>query len=471
MLSSIFFAAVLLVGGCSHAGQVAPTPVADVRPSQVAPTSAEAVLAPAADHHLHLASPFTVEVLTPTPAPPVSAELPAALRDLLSRRELQAPPTLELVSSLYTRDAVARARRGGGWVSGTIAIARLLTDYGPGYRLLPVTHEMRGDTGYVAGYFVRGRGYNATFQFSLRREAGVWKIAVDNIIPIPPVMVPQPSTAQALIAELDAAGIRYGLVHSAGYFFAAPGFFGSGDEEASVRAENDWTSQQIAQYPDRLMGFCGVSPLREYAVREIERCSRLPGMVGVKLHFGASAVSLRDPDHVEKVRRIFSEANRLRLPIAAHVQEVPVQEYGRAQAEILLNQIIPAAPDVAIQIMHMAANGPGYGSDSAFEVLAAAREAGDPRMRNVYVDVALSVVAATPPETLELVARRLRQFGLDHVLFGSDRAPGVNGDEPRTAWQAFLRLPLTAEEFRTVAGNVAPYLRQSIGRAPAAARR
>lgn len=399
----------------------------------------------------------------------ISAELPAALKDLLSRRELKTTPTPEFVSSLYTRDAIVRSRRGGGWVSGQIPITRLLRDYGPGFRLLPVAHDLRGDTGSVAGYFVRGtRSYNATFQFALRREGGAWKITVENIIPIPPIMAPQPGTAEAVIAKLDAAGIGYGVIHSAAYFFAAPGFVGSGDEETSVRAENDWVSQQVSQYPSRLVGFCGVNPLREYSVREIERCSRLPGMAGVKLHFANSGVTLRDPAHADKVRGIFSEANRLRLPIAAHVQEVQVQEYGRAQAEILLNQIISSAPDVVIQIMHMAASGPTYGSDSAFEVLAAAREARDPRMRNVYVDVATSVVAATPPATMEVVARRLRQFGLDHVLFGSDWVAGVeNENEPTPLWQAFLKLPLTPEEFRTVAGNVAPYLRASAGKARA----
>jgi predicted TIM-barrel fold metal-dependent hydrolase len=244
------------------------------------------------------------------------------------------------------------------------------------------------------------------------------------------------------------------------YFFASPDHIGLEEEEAAVRAENDWTAQQVGQYPDRLVGFCGVNPLREYSIREIERCSRLPGMIGVKLHFANSSVTLSDPEHAERVRRLFAAANRLRLPIAAHVEEIRLQEYGRAQAEILLNQIFPAAPDVIIQIMHMAGSGPGYLRDPAFEVFAAAREAADPRMRKVYVDVASNVVAATPPESLELVARRLRQFGLSHVLFGSDRLPGVANEEPKTAWQSFLRLPLTPDEFTTVAQNEAPYFRR-----------
>jgi predicted TIM-barrel fold metal-dependent hydrolase len=287
-------------------------------------------------------------------------------------------------------------------------------------------------------------------------EGGTWRIVVDNTIPTAPVMAPHAVTADSLIAELDAAGITYGVILSVAYFFASPDYIGSRDEETSVRAENDWTSAQAARYPDRLVAFCGVNPLKPYSVQEIERCARLPRMVGVKLHFGNSRVTLLNPAHVDALRRFFAVANRLRLPIVAHIEEF--QDYGRAQAEIFLNQILPAAPDIPIQIAHMAGAAPGY-RDASFEVFATARQSGDPRMKNVFVDVASNVVAGSSREELELIARRLRQFGFDRVLFGSDRLPTLAGDDPRTAWLSFRRLPLTDDEFRIVARNVAPYLR------------
>jgi predicted TIM-barrel fold metal-dependent hydrolase len=320
-----------------------------------------------------------------------------------------------------------------------------------------VTYDVRGTTGYVAGYFARGDRYRATFQLSLRMEGGSWRIAVDNVIPTAPVIAPRPVTSDSLIAELNTAGIRYGVILSLAYFFAGPDYVGSGDEEASVRAENDWTSAQAAQHPDRLVGFCGVNPLKPYSTQEIERCARLPRMVGVKLHFGNSQVTLQNPEHVEALRRLFAVANRLRLPIIAHIAEF--KDYGREQAEIFLTEILPAAPDIPIQIAHMAGAGPGYGPDAAFAVFASARQSGDARMKNVFVDVASNVVAGSSREEMELVAKRLRQFGLDHVLFGSDRIPTLLNEDPRTAWLSFRRLPLTDDEFSIIARNVAPYLR------------
>jgi predicted TIM-barrel fold metal-dependent hydrolase len=120
---------------------------------------------------------------------------------------------------------------------------------------------------------------------------------------------------------------------------------------------------------------------------------------------------------------------------------------------------LPAAPDIPVQIAHMAATGPGYTSDDAMEVFANAAAAGDPRMKNVYFDVASDVIESSPPSVLEIVAKRLRQVGMKKVLFGSDWSPGSQNESPQKAWQSFRRLPLTEEEFTTVANNVAPYFK------------
>src|SRR5215475_15163662 len=62
-------------------------------------------------------------------------------------------------------------------------------------------------------------------------------------------------TASELVAYLDAAGIRRALVLSVAYQFANPNRPAVEDEYTKVRAENDWTSRQVARFPDRLRGF------------------------------------------------------------------------------------------------------------------------------------------------------------------------------------------------------------------------
>ena len=61
-----------------------------------------------------------------------------------------------------------------------------------------------------------------------------------------------------------------------------------------VRAENDWTAAQVAQFPDRLVAFCSFNPLREYALAELNRCAKSGSFRGLKLHFNTSGVNLHN---------------------------------------------------------------------------------------------------------------------------------------------------------------------------------
>ena len=67
-------------------------------------------------------------------------------------------------------------------------------------------------------------------------------------------------SASDLIAHLDAAGIRRAVVLSVAYSFANPNKPPVADEYARVKAENDWTSAQVAKYPDRLRGILEREP-------------------------------------------------------------------------------------------------------------------------------------------------------------------------------------------------------------------
>jgi len=98
-------------------------------------------------------------------------------------------------------------------------------------------------------------------------------------------------TASDLVARLDEAAIDRAIVFSLAYQFSPPNQSALREAYERVKAENDWTSRQIAQYPGRLRGFCSVDPLKDYAPREIVRCAGDPHLrYGLKLHFGYSDV-------------------------------------------------------------------------------------------------------------------------------------------------------------------------------------
>jgi uncharacterized protein len=269
-----------------------------------------------------------------------------------------------------------------------------------------------------------------------------------------------PLDADDLIPLLDSAGIRRAVVLSVAYMYGSPRRTVE-NEYAKVRAENDWTAAQAARYPDRLIAFCGFNPLKDYALEELARCAadRRFGR-GIKLHFGNSDVQLDEPAHVERLRQVFRAANEHGMAIVVHMRASISRKrpYGAAQARIFLEQLLPLAADVPVQIAHLAGTGPGYDdppADSAMAVLADAVR-GNRYARRLWFDVAGVVDAEISPMHAALVARRIRQVGIERVLYGSDGAVGENL-RPRQSWAAFRGLSLTDDEIARIADNVAPY--------------
>jgi predicted TIM-barrel fold metal-dependent hydrolase len=141
-----------------------------------------------------------------------------------------------------------------------------------------------------------------------------------------------------LIAQLDEAGIRRAAVFSVAYGFGNPNRPAVEHEYDTVKAENDRVARDVARYPDRLRGFCGVNPLKDYALTEIARCARMPSMrYGLKLHFGNSDVMLDNQAHVAKLREVFRAANDARMAIVVHMRSSVTRQraYGAAQVRKL----------------------------------------------------------------------------------------------------------------------------------------
>jgi predicted TIM-barrel fold metal-dependent hydrolase len=158
---------------------------------------------------------------------------------------------------------------------------------------------------------------------------------------------------------------------------------------------------------------------------------------------------------------VFQAANTHGMAIVVHLRSSVNQKrpYGANEAKTFLDQLIPAAPDVIVQIAHLAGAG-GYDDprvDEAVSMLSAAVAAKDRRMARVFIDIS-GIWLENWTTHVDLMARRVRELGIDRILYGSDGAAGGNLP-PREAWAAFRKLPLSEPEFAAIAGNVAPYLK------------
>lgn len=446
------------MAGCAHAtGELPRSAGSGSVPSGIVADTG--FVRPLVDHHKHLPSVAAARLVSTAPQPAV--ELPPELARLLGERT-RAWNDSTALGRLYTDESTLLVPNDGtaDWVRGRSAVAaQVARTYDRSYRITPIRYAVQGNGGFIAGYLTRGDG-DSTLHFgsihlSLERGGdGAWRIAAET-----PAFEAQrsivPLTAEHLIAEMDAAGVRRAVVLSVAYWFGSPRFQLS-DEVARVRAENDYTARQVARYPDRLVGFCSISPLKDYAVAEIERCASELRLRGLKLHFGSSRVDVTNPEHVAKVRAVFAAANRLRLPITVHSRAVTSLPYGSENARIFLEQILPAAPDVPVTVAHLW--GGASFSQPALETFAAAVAARAPQTKNLYFDVTEAAPIVVDSDTaMAAVARAIRQIGVERILWGSDMAPP--GTPMRRAWLDFRALPLTDREFRIIASNVAPYLR------------
>ncbi|MFN3325571.1 MAG: amidohydrolase family protein [Bryobacteraceae bacterium] len=448
--ASAAIVAALLLGSCATDRPEASRTVAMAEPL------------PRVDHHQHLLSPAAARIVS-TPIAS-ETEVPADVADLLTRRARFSADPAQL-APVFAEDVLLYGFGMGGWIRGREAAAQFVSlNFAPGYRLLPISYVARGGVIEVAGYYARGEGETlrrpGNFSMNIVRERdGTLRIAAETPVFPGPTVTP-PIDGASLVAMLDAAGVQRAVVLSNAYYFDGlitvlrPG--SSANVHDQVRAENDWTAEQVARFPDRLTAFCSFNPLADHAMDELERCARNPIFKGFKLHFGTSGVDVLERRQVERLVQLFTALNRAGKPVLAHLAASPA--YSGEHSRIFLDEVLPAAPDIPVIIAHLW-GGAGY-VDEALEVYADAVAAGHPAARNLYFDLAqIAMVEGRSEENLRRITHRMRQIGFDRLLWGADGAapPGM---PPRAVWEDFrAKMPLTDEEFRMIAGNVLPALR------------
>ena len=124
----------------------------------------------------------------------------------------------------------------------------------------------------------------------------------------------------------------------------------------------------------------------------------------------------------------------------------------------MISWVSPSAPDVQIQIAHLW--GGADVSEDALGVFADAVSSGDSRARNLYFDLTeMDRAIGDSEDTWARIADRIRQIGMERILYGSDMRHHPLGPPSTLGWSRLARaLPLTDAEIADIADNVAPYL-------------
>jgi predicted TIM-barrel fold metal-dependent hydrolase len=271
-----------------------------------------------------------------------------------------------------------------------------------------------------------------------------------------PALLNPRSGADAL-RVMDEAGIRYGVLLSAAYMFTSPFFdVHNIDKERLTREENAFNVAQAAQSGGRLVAFISVNPLSPTAASEIAYWRRTGGASGLKLHLANSGFDFGLPAEIQALKQLFSEANKDNFPIIIHLRNR--NDFGAAQVNTFINEILPSAGSVPVQVAH----GGGWGglddqtiaALSAFSQAIAAHRPGTERLT---FDLALVVLNAhTDPSQAQRFVSVMRKIGIGRFAMGSDwPAVYTPGDYVRLVERV---LPLEPEEWRVILAHRADYI-------------
>jgi len=270
---------------------------------------------------------------------------------------------------------------------------------------------------------------------------------------------PGTQDADRVLKEMDRYGIEQAVLLSLAYMYAIPEIDFENEYE-KVRRENDFVAEQAARHPDRLLAFCGISPIRNYAREEIRRCGEI-GVVGIKMHMANSGVELDKTEHWAALEEAFRAANDQGLAIVIHYRPRGPR-YGEDLAARFMTELMPLAPDVTVQLAHMG----GGGIIDAATLAAIRRFAQDiNQFPNLYFDLSAawardrdfpaSVGRRELRRNRQNVARAVEWLGAERILFASDWDSIEVRDTLHRLWRGS---GLDEAQIRTILNNRAPYL-------------
>ncbi len=187
-----------------------------------------------------------------------------------------------------------------------------------------------------------------------------------------------------MLAHADRAGIDKALVQSVA------------TTPHQVASINRFIADEVARFPDRLIGFGTLHPASENIVGDLEHLLSL-GLRGVKLHPDIQDFKIDD----YRALSIYEACEERGVPILFHAGD---SRYDRSNP----NRLVPVLR-IYTRLKVIAAHFGGYSIwDEAVEALAG--------IPNLYVDCS----SAMPFLTDEKIKEYIRRYGEDRVLFGTD---------------------------------------------------
>lgn len=259
------------------------------------------------------------------------------------------------------------------------------------------------------------------------------------------------------IAALDQAHISKGVILPCAQLYGLPSLHLKPAEiAAKAGLENEFTAAQAEKYPGRLVGFLSVDPLTDSAIDEIRNWSGSRQLIGLKLHFTASAVDVRSEVQRRKVAEVIAATATEHLPMVIHVGG---GKFNAADAELFIRDILPSAGNSWIQIAH-AGGGLPRENDNNLAVLHTFADHivhDDPATRHLLFDISYVPAPDVTPQATAALLQLMRRIGMNRFLLGSD----FNVLTPLEQIKDIDKLGLTKQELQALRQNCSPWAYQN----------
>ena len=259
--------------------------------------------------------------------------------------------------------------------------------------------------------------------------------------------------ASDAVHALDQANISKGVILSCAYLFGLPSLHLNPAEIAErTRRENEFTAEEVAKYPTRLVGFLSVNPLQDSAIDEIRHWKGSRLLVGLKLHFTASGVDIRNRVDRRKLATVLDEAAAEHLPLVIHIGG---GKFDAADAELFIRDVLPHAGASWVQIAHAGGGLPRQDGNDVRVLRAFANHIvqHDPVTRHVVFDLSYVPDPDEDPRSVSELIQEVRRIGIRRFFFGSD----FNVLTPQQEIENLSKAGLTKEEWQTLRAACAPW--------------
>lgn len=236
------------------------------------------------------------------------------------------------------------------------------------------------------------------------------------------------SSVQRLMNEEKLAGA---FIVSMAHLYTTEAFQGLQkdvrDEQEFVARENDFVASCVAEYPESLVGFFSINPLRPYSIDELERCLSNDHLTGLKLHLPACGVDVQVEEHRRKLHAVLRWAAEHGVPVLLHYSAG--EAIDDKAADFFWRELILPHENLELYLAHLGTAGGYHGAARSlidgYERLR--NENQDFSSRAIFFDLSGAIIPEGFPEgrptsdaRCQELSLKIQEIGVARFLFASD---------------------------------------------------